>query len=126
MHLPIQFNDSSKQNHQKPTNEISKQQKTPKNPTTLQYKPRNQTTTHDHQKITQHFPCNPQEQQGKQKNKTYKKQYKKLLFNQKRNTTINQQPGTNTLNIASLNPDFFTTNAIQQDIINQLTQQKYT
>ena len=47
----------------------------------------------------------------------------KILFNQKRNTTINQQPGTNTLNIASLNPDFFTTNAIQQDIINQLTQQ---
>ena len=51
---------------------------------------------------------------------------KKLQYNQNRFTTINQHPGTNTLNIASLNPGFFTTNEIQNDVINQLSPKKNT
>merc|ERR1712112_33261 len=95
-----------------------------KNQTAQQYKPRNQPTTHNRQKATKTPTYNPQKQQQKQQ-KMYKHKPKNFNTTKKRYTTINHQPGTNTLNIASLNPDFFTTNAIQHDIVNQLTQQKY-
>jgi len=97
--------------------------KNTKNQTAQQYKPRNQPTTHNRQKATKTPTYNPQKQQQKQQ-KMYKHKPKNFNTTKKRYTTINHQPGTNTLNIASLNPDFFTTNAIQHDIINQLTQQK--
>ena len=126
MHQPIQFNNPPKQNqqnHQKPANEVSKT-KTPKNPTAHKYKPRNQTTTHDHQKITQHFPCNPREQQRRQKQNIQKNNIKTTLQSKKeysnKSTTRNQH-----IKHRIAQPGLFTTNAIQQDIINQITQQKY-
>jgi len=51
----------------------------------------------------------------------YKKENKKLQYNQTRDTTIKQKERLNTLNIASPNTDFFTTKEIQRDIIQQLT-----
>jgi len=47
-----------------------------------------------------------------------------LQFQKTRKTTINSREGTNILNVASLNPDHFTTTETQNDIIQQLTQQK--
>ena len=52
------------------------------------------------------------------------KQHKKLLYNQTRTTTIKNKEGPNTPNIASRNPDFFATNEIQSDIIQQITMNK--
>ena len=56
----------------------------------------------------------------KQNRKTYKKG--RLLFNQKRNTAINQKNGPNALNISSLDPDHYATNSIQNEILQQLSQ----
>ena len=124
MHSVIQFQNSSEQKHHQPAKEFSIQQKHQKT------KPRESTNQGSNQQHTtskniKNLYLQPTKATKLQK-KAYKNKRKNPQYNKKRNTTINQQPGTNTLNIASLNPDFFTTNAIQQDIINQLTQQKYT
>ena len=52
------------------------------------------------------------------------KQRRKLLYNQTRATTTKYKKWLNALNIASLDPDFFATNEIQSDIIQQITMNK--
>ena len=68
----IHFKKLPEQNHQKPANEIIKQQKTPEDHTASPYIPSNQPRTNEQQKMT-HLLCNQLKKQQIYNKRMYKK-----------------------------------------------------
>lgn len=82
---------------------------------------RNQRREKQHQETNRKCPI-LHAYKTKTRKAKYKKTKNKLIYNQTRTTTISHKNGLNKLNIASPNPDHFTTNEMQNDIIQQLAQ----
>ena len=72
MHQIIQFNQMPEQKHHKPANEVSKQQTTPKHPTTLLYTLRNQPATYNQQNTKQTSLCYLQKEKQRRQKRNYK------------------------------------------------------
>ena len=83
MHQIIQFNQIPERKHHIPANEVSKQQTTPKHPTTLKYAPRNQPTTYNQQNATQTSLCYLKQKQLRQK-RNYKKEKQNAVHPEKK------------------------------------------